>query len=61
VPFHTEQLRLSGLTEEQITEAAGSVLQSGGTSAYLAGIGYSVEKFRQELDAAVNYIKSQKK
>jgi hypothetical protein len=47
------------MTDEQIAEAAGAVQQSVGISGYLAGIGYSVEKFRQELDAASKYIKSQ--
>ena len=57
--FHTEQLRLSGMTDEQITEAAGAVQQSTGASAYLHGIDYSVDKFKQELNAAVMHIKSQ--
>ena len=32
-----------------------------GFSAYLHSIGYSVEQFKQELDAAVTYIKSQQR
>ena len=46
------------MTEEEITEAAGAVQQSAGASAYLAGIGYSTEKFQEELNNAVEYIKS---
>jgi AhpD family alkylhydroperoxidase len=61
VPFHTEQLRLSGMAEEEITEAAGAVQQSAGASAYLAGIGYNTEKFQEELSNAVEYIKSKSK
>jgi len=49
------------MTDEQITEAAGAAQQSNGASAYLHGIGYSVDKFKQELDAAIKHIKSQKK
>jgi hypothetical protein len=47
------------MTDEQITEAADAARESAGASAYLAGIGYSVEKFRQELGDAVKHIKSQ--
>ena len=43
----------------QIQEASYSILQSVGFSAYLHSIGYDVEKFLQELEAAVEYIKSQ--
>jgi len=46
-------LRLSGMDDEQIQEAAESVFQSVGFSSYLYGMGYSVEKFLQETDAAV--------
>lgn len=42
---------------EEFTEAATAVLQVVGTSAYLHGIGYSLEKFKQELDSAVRHIK----
>ena len=49
------------MTEDQITEAAGAVNQSTGTSAYLHGIDYSVDKFKQELNATVNHIKSHMK
>jgi hypothetical protein len=49
------------MSEEQIIEAASAVQQSAGASAYLAGIGYSVEKFQQELNDTVKYIKSQTK
>ena len=49
------------MTEEQITEAAGAVRVSTGTSAYLYGIDYSKDQFRQELDATVKHIKSHMK
>ncbi len=47
------------MDDAQIQEAAEAVLQSAGISAYLYGIGYSLEQFLQELDAAVEYLKSQ--
>ena len=49
------------MTEEQITEAAAAVLVSVGISDYLHGIGYSLDKFLDELQAAVSHIKSQAK
>jgi hypothetical protein len=59
VPFHKEQLLLSGMDETHVQEAAAAAGQVVGFSAYLAGINYSVEQFRRELDEAVAYIKSQ--
>ena len=47
------------MDDGQIQEAAESVFQSVGFSSYLYGMGYSVEKFLLETDAAVEYIKSQ--
>ncbi len=47
------------MDDAQIQEAAEAVLQSSGFSSYLYGIGYSLEQFLQELDATVEYIKSQ--
>jgi hypothetical protein len=61
VPFHTEQLKLSGLGEAEIQEAAISVLQSMGVSSYLHGVDYSLDKFKQELYSAIKYIKTQSK
>jgi hypothetical protein len=49
-------LRLNGLGDAHIQEA-GAVAQSiVGFAAYLPSIDYSVEKFREELDASVDYI-----
>jgi hypothetical protein len=45
--------------DAEIQEASATVQQVVGFSAYLASSGYSVDEFRRELDAAVNYIKSQ--
>ncbi len=43
----------------QIQEAAETVYQSTGMSAYLHGVGYSLEQFLQELGEVVKYIKTQ--
>jgi hypothetical protein len=61
VPFHTEQLKLSGLGDDEIQEAAVAVLQSMGVSSYLHGVDYSVDRFKHELDSAVAHIKRQSK
>lgn len=47
------------MDDSHVQEAAAAAGQVVGFSAYLAGIGYSVETFRRELDQAVAYIKSQ--
>ncbi|MDO8578719.1 MAG: hypothetical protein Q7R50_06020 [Dehalococcoidales bacterium] len=54
-------MRLSGMTDAQITEAAGAAQLSTGVSSYLHGIGYSVDTFKQELNSTVNHIKKQMK
>jgi hypothetical protein len=59
VPFHAERLRLGGMDEAHFQEAAAVAQAVVGFSAYLHGVGYSVEQFRRELDAAVQYIRSQ--
>ena len=61
MPFHREQLLLSGMDDSHVQEAAATAGQVVGFSAYLAGIGYSVDTFRRELDEAVAYIKSQQR
>jgi hypothetical protein len=45
--------------DAQIQEASAAAGQVVGFSAYLHGIGYSVEQFKRELDQTVNYIKQQ--
>jgi hypothetical protein len=42
-----------------VQEASTTVNLVVGFSAYLHSIGYSVEQFTRELDAAVRYLKSQ--
>ena len=45
--------------DAHIQEASAAANQVVGFSTYLHGIHYSLEQFLRELDAAVNYIKSQ--
>ena len=45
--------------DAEIQEASAATQTVVGFSAYLHGIGYSVEQFVRELDAAVAYIKAQ--
>ena len=44
--------------DAHVQEAAAVANQVVGFSAYLHGIDYGVERFRRELDQAVEYIKS---
>ena len=46
-----------GMDEEQIKEAGWAAQYTVGLSAYVYGIGYSLEKFKQEVDAVVEHIK----
>jgi hypothetical protein len=50
-------LALNGLSDEHIKEAGWVVQSVTGASAYLYSIGYNHEKFKQELDKAVEHIK----
>ena len=45
------------MSDEQVREASWVVQVITGLSAYLYGIGYSQEKFMQELDMIVEHIK----
>ncbi len=45
------------MNDEQVKEASWVVQVVTGLSAYLYGIGYDVEKWQQEVDAAVEHIK----
>ena len=45
--------------DQEVQEASAAAGQVVGFSSYLHGVGYSVEQFVRELDAAVQYIKSQ--
>jgi hypothetical protein len=47
--------------DAELEEAAITVLQSTGSSSYLHGIDYPLEKFRKELEATSKFIKSRSK
>jgi alkylhydroperoxidase/carboxymuconolactone decarboxylase family protein YurZ len=59
VPYHTEQLRLRGLSDEQIQEAIRAANIVVEFSAYLHKINYSLEKFMKELKAALEHARRQ--
>ena len=56
-PFHAAQLSLFDMTDEQIKESGWVVQNVTGASAYLYGVRYNQDKFRQELDALVEHRK----
>jgi hypothetical protein len=57
VPFHSAQFALNEMGEEHIREASWVVQSVSGASAYMYGIDYENEKFREELREMVEYIK----
>jgi alkylhydroperoxidase/carboxymuconolactone decarboxylase family protein YurZ len=59
VPFHSAQFALNEMGDEHIQEASWVVQSVTGASAYIYGIDYSNEKFREELRAMVEHIKMQ--
>jgi hypothetical protein len=54
-------LRLSGLGDAHVQEAAMAANVVIGFSAYLHGIGYSLEQFLRELQTSVDHIKAQQR
>ena len=59
MPFHSAQFALDGMGEEHIREASWVVQSVSGASAYLYGVDYDNQKFREELRAMVEHIKMQ--
>ena len=57
MPFHTAQLALNGLSDEHVREASWVVNGVTGASGYLHGVGYSVERFKQELQTTLEHLK----
>jgi len=57
VPFHSAQFALNEMSDKHIKEASWVVQSVTGASAYLYGVDYNNEKFREELRAMVEYIK----
>jgi AhpD family alkylhydroperoxidase len=56
--FHTAQLRLAGMDDEQMKEAGWVVQNVMGASGYFYGIGYDKKKFDQELERLVEFRKN---
>lgn len=50
-------MALHGLSEEQIREAAWMINIISGISAYLYGIGYDVDQWKEELNAMMEHVK----
>ena len=59
IPFHTAQVAMHGITDEKLKEASWAANSVAGFGTYLHGIGYSVDRFLKELEAAVAYITGQ--
>lgn len=57
MPFHSAQLALNGLSDEQIKEAGWTVQSVAGASAYIYSTDYDKEKFRKELAQVVEHVK----
>jgi len=55
--YHAEAARLFGATEEEITESMLMAKSSMGWSTYLNGMQVDYDRFTQELDAIVAYVK----
>jgi hypothetical protein len=49
-------LALFGMDGEQVREASWAAQYTVGLSAYIYGTGYSIETFKQEVDAIVEHI-----
>ena len=59
IPFHTAQVGLHGIDGDQLKDASWAANSVAGIGTYLHGVGYSVERFLEELEATVEHIKSQ--
>ena len=56
MPFHTAQLALQGMGDDEAKEASWVAQAVAAFSAYLYGIGYSQEQYKQELEKIVEHI-----
>jgi len=59
VPFHSAQFALNEMGDAHIQEASWVVQSVAGASAYMYGVDYDNERFREELRAMVEHIKMQ--
>ena len=58
MPFHSAQLALAGLEDEHLKEASWVAESVAGASAYMHGVGYDMQRFKQEVDTIVHYLKT---
>jgi AhpD family alkylhydroperoxidase len=56
--YHTEVAKLFGATEKEIEEAMHYAKQVSGWSTYLNGMQLDYKEFKQEMDRAVEHVKS---
>ncbi|MHB1133798.1 MAG: carboxymuconolactone decarboxylase family protein [Chloroflexota bacterium] len=59
VYFHREAAKFWGASETEIEEALAMALMTAGLSSYIAGSGYDLNKFKQETDTVLEYVKAQ--
>ena len=55
--FHTEMAKLNGATEEEIEDAVHYAKSSAGWSAYLNGLQFDFDDFKQELQESLAYVR----
>ena len=55
--FHTEAARLNGATEAEIEDAVHFAKSSAGWSAYLNGLQFDFEQFKDEVQEIARYVK----
>ena len=58
VPFHTAQLDLHGMSDEQLKEASWAAQSVTGLSSYMYGVDYDLDVFLKEVDQIVEHIKN---
>ena len=55
--FHTEVAKLNGATDEEIEDAVHFAKSSAGWSAYLNGLQFDYDEFKQELLDSLDYVR----
>jgi AhpD family alkylhydroperoxidase len=56
--FHTEAAKLNGATQAEIEDAVHFAKSSAGWSAYLNGLQFEFEEFKEEVLEIANYVRS---
>jgi AhpD family alkylhydroperoxidase len=57
--FHTEAAKLNGATDDEIEDAVHVAKSSAGWSAYLNGLQFDFDQFKDEVREIAEYIRSQ--